>query len=355
MFGTLRLLLACLVAISHLMGIEYLVHFGFYAVQGFFVLSGFIITTALNEVYRFDGPRFWTNRVLRLLPLYYVVCLATLAVVTLSPQEAGDFLSTWQRNADNYGVLMNLLIFPVQFSALRFKLMPSFWSVALEIEMYLLLWIVIARREAYAAIALAAGIAYHLACMLDGLECSTRYFAPPSALLSFPLGALLYFWKKRDGFNVGPTTASLAFAAWIGNMMAAGLVFSTSYAYYLGYYLNVTFLAVLVIGLTRVRLGARLHAFDKALGDMAYPLFLVHWLIGFLVSLALFPQTPRGLMLTVVAMPASFIAAFALAELNRRFTDPVRNHVRGMTIGLARTSAETPGSDTRVVKNNKAL
>ncbi|MFL5059920.1 MAG: acyltransferase family protein [Xanthobacteraceae bacterium] len=352
MFGTLRLLLAYLVVVSHLMGSEYFVHFGLYAVQGFFVVSGFIITAALNEVYRFDGSRFWANRLLRLLPLYYVVCLATLAVVAFWPKEAGDFLPTWQRGAgENYDVLLNLLAFPLQFGQPPFRLVPPFWSVVIEIEMYLLLWIVIARREAYAAIALAAGVAYHLACMFNGHDWTLRYVAPPSALLAFPLGALLYFWKKRDWFNVGPATASLAFAAWTGNMMAAGLVFSTVYD--VGYYLNVAFLAVLVAGLARVRLGTRIHAFDKALGDMAYPLFLAHWLVGFLVSLAFFPQTSRGLMLTLVATPAGFIAAFGLAEINRRFTDPVRDYVRGMMIDRSWTSAEARAPTRRLVKNSE--
>ncbi|HKF99337.1 MAG TPA: hypothetical protein VKB15_01850, partial [Xanthobacteraceae bacterium] len=123
--------------------------------------------------------------------------------------------------------------------------------------------------------------------------------------------------------------------------------------YDVGYYLNVAFLAVLVAGLARVRLGTRIHAFDKALGDMAYPLFLVHWLVGFLVSLAFFPQTSRGLMLTLVATPAGFIAAFGLAEINRRFTDPVRDYVRGMMIDLSWTSAEARAPTRRLVKNSE--
>ena len=58
---------------------EYVAHFGFYAVRGFFVISGLMMTAALNEVYGFDGVRFWTNRALRLLPPYYLVCALTLS------------------------------------------------------------------------------------------------------------------------------------------------------------------------------------------------------------------------------------------------------------------------------------
>ncbi|HMF27890.1 MAG TPA: acyltransferase family protein, partial [Candidatus Cybelea sp.] len=96
MFGLLRFFLAYLVVLSHLVGSQYLVHFGFYAVRGFFVLSGFMMTAALNEVYHFNGERFWINRLLRLLPPYYVVCAATFAVVALVPTQAAEYLKFWQ-------------------------------------------------------------------------------------------------------------------------------------------------------------------------------------------------------------------------------------------------------------------
>ena len=85
MFGSLRFLLAFLVILSHLVGTEYVAHFGFYAVRGFFVISGLMMTAALNEVYGFDGVRFWTNRALRLLPPYYFVCALTLLAIAVAP------------------------------------------------------------------------------------------------------------------------------------------------------------------------------------------------------------------------------------------------------------------------------
>src|SRR5262245_49785663 len=110
MFGLLRFFLAYVVVLSHLVASEYLVHFGFYAVRGFFVLSGFLMTAALNEVYHFNGERFWINRLLRLLPPYYVVCGATFAVVALVPAQATEYLKFWQLDQHHRDVLMNLLV-----------------------------------------------------------------------------------------------------------------------------------------------------------------------------------------------------------------------------------------------------
>src|SRR5205823_2223668 len=95
MFGALRLLLAFMVVVSHLVGEQYFAHLGFYAVRGFFVLSGFMMTAALRDVYQFDARGFWSNRFLRLLPPYYLVCLLTLLAVLVAPESAGTFIRQW--------------------------------------------------------------------------------------------------------------------------------------------------------------------------------------------------------------------------------------------------------------------
>src|SRR5262249_29448861 len=139
MFGALRFLLAYLVVLSHLVGSAYVLHFGFYAVRGFFVISGFIITSALNEVYHFDGKRFWINRMLRLLPPYYLICVLTLAAVAWLPDQAGQFLKLWNHPAHTTDLLMNFLVLPLQFTTAQFRALPPYWSVAVEIVMYGLL------------------------------------------------------------------------------------------------------------------------------------------------------------------------------------------------------------------------
>jgi peptidoglycan/LPS O-acetylase OafA/YrhL len=146
MFGSLRFLLAYLVILSHLVGTEYVAHFGFYAVRGFFVISGLMMTAALNEVYGFDGLRFWTNRALRLLPPYYLVCALTLLAIAVAPAHAAHYLKFWRSVPDPSDLLINLSILPLQSTYGSFRLVPPYWSVAIEIDMYLLLFLVMSRR-----------------------------------------------------------------------------------------------------------------------------------------------------------------------------------------------------------------
>ncbi len=329
MFGSLRFFLAYMVVLSHLVGSQYLAHYGFYAVRGFFVLSGFIITAALNEVYQFNGERFWTNRLLRLLPPYYLVCAATLAFVAFVPRQAAEFLKFWQLEDGNHrDVLMNLLVLPLQFRDPQFRVSPAYWSTAVEIEMYVLLWLVIARREAFAAAAVGVGIVYHLACLDAGYGLGARYFNAPSALLSFAAGALVYFMRRRGAFNVDLRCGLVALALWVANMMAAGSILPNSYIYGASYYIGTLAFVFVLAGLADYKPGPRLARIDKALGDIAYPLFLVQWLAGFIVALAFFPGMWRGWVLTLAATPFMVGMAIGLAKFNALAIEPLRDRVR---------------------------
>jgi peptidoglycan/LPS O-acetylase OafA/YrhL len=83
--GTFRFLLAVAVVLCHLIHTPYYRDLGYYAVRAFFVLSGFAMTAALNEVYGFDGKRFWINRFLRLVPPYLTVPRSPFAATLSKP------------------------------------------------------------------------------------------------------------------------------------------------------------------------------------------------------------------------------------------------------------------------------
>jgi peptidoglycan/LPS O-acetylase OafA/YrhL len=351
MFGILRVFLAYLVVLSHLVGSSYVFHFGFYAVRGFFVLSGFIMTAALNEVYRFNGERFWSNRLLRLLPPYYLVCAATLAVIALVPDQAAEFLKFWRLDDRHTDVLMNFLVLPLQFREPAFRMLPSYWSIAVEIEMYVLLWLVVSRREEYAAAALGVGIVYHLACLNAGLGLGARYFTAPSALLSFSTGALVYFLRARGAFNIGPRFGAVALVAWIANMVAAGWLLPESYVFGSSYYIGTLAFAFVVAGLADQCLGARFARIDHAIGELAYPLFLVQFLCGFIVALVFFPGTQRGWELTLAATPLMLCVSFGMVKLNGMFIEPLRRRLRE---GAARAAPLVSGLPATGIMDNHA-
>ncbi len=326
MFGSLRFLLAYLVVISHLLGGEQFVHLGFYAVRGCFVLSGFLMTAALNDIYRFDPVRYWSNRALRLLPLYYLTAIVTLLVVLALPQQAAAFRAVWS-DINGADVVLNFLILPLQFSTTHFVLVLPYWSVAVEIVMYFMLWLVIARNESFAIVALGAGIAYHFACIYSGLEWDSRYMATPSALFPFALGALVYFLNKRGALDFGWPLTLFAIGCWTLNLLAGTWFLPPEYVNETGYYFDTLCFAVIVAGLARNRLPA-LVGIDRMLGDLAYPVFLVHILVAFLVSWLLLSGEPRGLALLLASTPLVIALAALMEWLQKRLVEPTRDRIR---------------------------
>jgi peptidoglycan/LPS O-acetylase OafA/YrhL len=349
MLGILRFLLAYLVVVSHLVGGDYFAHFGFYAVRGFFVISGFLMTSVLNEVYEFDGVRFWTNRALRLLPPYFLISGITLTVIMLLPTEAGQYLKFWRGGPHVRDVLLNLSILPLQFSDLAFRFVPPYWSVAIEIEMYLLLYLIVARRMAWALIALTASLTYHLACTAFGVSWGAYYFTAPSAVLPFAAGALLYFLLKGERWTVTPRVAGIAFIAWVMNILAGGWIFATSYIFGLGYYLDTVLITIVVGGLAWRRFHPFIQRVDKVLGEWAYFVFLVQWLAGFAVAFAFRSGQSRGWAIFIAAAPVAVLASAGLAFLNRKFVEPLRDQVRDLqvTAALATNSVAKLGRPPR--------
>jgi len=332
MFGALRLLLAYLVVVSHLVGTPYVAHFGYYAVRGFFVLSGFMMTSALNEVYAFDVVRFWTNRALRLLPPYYVVCLATLIVVAIAPDQASRFLKFWRGEPTLGDLVANFTVLPLQLPTAPFRLVPPFWSVAIEIDMYLLLFLIVSRRMAWAFIALCAGLSFQLVCTYDGLGRGVDYFTAPSAVFPFAIGAMLYFLRQREMWIAGPRAAGLAFILWLGNMAAGGALLPDAYVFGPGYLVDTICIAVVVSGLAGLgdrEPGALATSIDARLGELSYFVFLSHWLAGFVVASVVLGGAWRGWTLLAASTPAIVLASAAFARLNRVVIEPLRSRIRG--------------------------
>jgi peptidoglycan/LPS O-acetylase OafA/YrhL len=194
--------------------------------------------------------------------------------------------------------------------------------------MYALLFIVAARNETGAFSTLWIGIVYHLACMFGELGFGARYFSASAAALSFAAGALIYFWAKRGALNVSGGATALALAMWLANTVASRWLLSDDYTYGPGYYLSTFLFVIVVAGLARVEWGGLAQRIDRLLGEIAYPVFLVQWLAGFLTALVLTPGVWRGWTLTLAAIPIILLMGAAIAWMNMRLIEPLRSQLR---------------------------
>jgi peptidoglycan/LPS O-acetylase OafA/YrhL len=329
---------------------------GFVGVDVFFVISGFLITSHLLRESSMTGgislSRFWARRIRRLLPASLVVltfCLiATFAWVPLAK---------WSQNlleiAASAAYFQNWVLATgaVDYFAQENSptLVQHFWSLSLEEQFYIfwpiLLIIVLgisrshgARRglgfgisetSRVRATAIASSLAVvgvaSLAISLGmsfSLENGAAYFATPSRVWEFVVGAMLCFVPKAvDGGNVlGEIARSLLAWAGIMSIALAALTFSgdTVFPGYAALLPTLGTAAVIYAGNTSTKWSvSRLSQFKpiQYVGDISYSLYLWHWPIVVVVTQWLFGG-PLGIWGIVVIG-----ASIALAGLTNRYVE----------------------------------
>ena len=140
-----------------------------------------------------------------------------------------------------------------------------------------------------------------------------------------------YFWVRRGELRVAPRAGLIALAAWLANLLSANSILAQDYVYMLGYYIGIGMFIVVVAGLSQAKASPALQRLDAALGELSYPFFLLHWLVGFLTWSLLMPDTVRGWPLFWAALGPTVGAAAILAIASHRLIDPLRLRIRRST------------------------
>lgn len=333
MLGILRFCLASLVIIAHLGdGLHFVEHWGIFAVFGFYLISGYLITIILNNAYSFNFSTFATNRFLRLFPIYYAVVAITLIAMTLIP-DPSQYHNAWAFTGRPVDIIGNILIFPFEFYDSNFRMVPPSWSVAVELVNYFMLWLFVARSKRLAIATLIVSGTYHISTFALNMDWTSRYFPFYAALLPFSMGACIYF--LRDYVQLLKTKAlnmltAVAFLAWSINLVACGAVSGLGQnTFNVFFYTNLFSSAALVYLIANSNLQKTFKVSGKLLGDLAYPMFLLHWVVGFIMGYLVLDGQRRGLNLVAVSFLPILIISYCLSWLANRWLEPLRNIVRG--------------------------
>lgn len=281
---------------------------------------------------------FMTARLLRLMPVYLTVCAATLVViikmgsrqpfghlsdlsptsvaivvvsnVTLIGQDVMLFLGV-SPGSGNFHFTSNF--WAEQNSGYRYMLIPPAWSVSLELGFYALApWLARVRiRWTVVALAASIGLRHFLArAGYSGDPWSYRFFF--TAIAFFLAGMLAYRCSKlpavqrRIGSRArfwGPLCALAAAIALLvfaqeGQAMSPSFTFAAPY-----------FFALLVPAIFSL---SRKNKWDRWLGDLSYPLYLVHVLVMVVLGAKAIPAP--GQVLLPMALGA---AALLLVVVDR--------------------------------------
>ena len=309
--GSLRLFLALCVAFSHF-GMPLGFPTSDIAVQSFFVISGFYMALVLNEKY---GPgSYWlfiSNRLLRLWPTYLVILIPSFVIASnWSPVLSLDLASityyfvsqifvvgqdTYFYLFTNHGTL-GLTLHPGTMPNLLYKLapVPQAWTLALEFYFYLLAPFIVRRGPAFIGGIIAASVLLRMALLsmfgLGGDPWSSRFF--PSELALFLTGSLCYYayaprsdTQRRQAYVMLSTAAvllpvCLAISSWDGVSRLASLALLCTVILIVPYLFKLT----------------RNLAWDRYLGELSYPLYICHFLIGWMVL----PETTSGAYISLL-------------------------------------------------------
>lgn len=320
--GTLRFILALSVAYGHL-AVPMSFPTADIAVQSFFVISGFYMALVLNEKYG-DGS-YWlfiSNRLLRLWPTYFVVLILSLGVADNWHSIAAlDWLGLWFFIASQILIVgqdLYLFLFVDHKGALAFTShyaevsaplygfapIPQAWTLGLEIYFYLLAPFLVRRGPVFLAAIIAASLVLRMALQwafgFSGNPWSFRFF--PSEIALFLTGSLGYYVyaaaddaQRRQAKALLSIVAVLLFAClavnrWEGIPRLASL----------------SLLAAVVVGVPKLFDVTRNLAWDKYIGELSYPLYICHFLFGWLLLPTTFPGVFLALFLSLAMSAALY-------------------------------------------------
>jgi peptidoglycan/LPS O-acetylase OafA/YrhL len=348
--GLLRLLLALAVVTAHAGppgDVAWLqMTGGPQSVQIFYVISGFYMTLILNEKYVGPGSygTFARSRLLRLVPMFLAVLATTVAVGLLLQATRGaciDPLARWNAHGASMpwrdwillavtnvtivgqDVVSFLAVDPTTHGlyftsdfhgealpAWQFLWVPQAWTVSVELMFYAVAPLLVRRRPWVIAllVLLSLGLRVFLMRHYGFWHDPWTYRFFPTELALFLAGSLSwhgYRWAAPRGLMP-------PWAGWLATLVLLGCVVGflelPAVLRHWRYGLP-GLLAVVPVLLPFAFHATKTNAIDRSLGELSYPVYLIHYLLVFVVAALGIPwlSDARGI--------AVMLATLALAWL----------------------------------------
>jgi peptidoglycan/LPS O-acetylase OafA/YrhL len=307
--GLFRLFLASLVVLQH----SCRLFLGVWAVKVFFILSGYWVTLMLQKKYsRFKHPFlvFYLSRYLRMAPVF-LLCMGLLCLYLRAAPPEISFI--WF-----------LRVLPIVGITRQWQPLVPAWSLDVEMQFYLalpLLTLLIAKLPPRWRVAALVGAALGFAPWIisDGYHALIV-----NDLTFFVAGIAIYHaselpapirlaWICLASFFVIVLTC-IAIPALRGLVVTPEHVIPSPVQRYFGLFSTLT--ALLVIPFIRYSVRLRSDMLDRHLGNLAYPVYLFHWIpyLYFFSHFGSLPPLPRlkfvAIQLIVVAVGSLLIYVF---------------------------------------------
>lgn len=354
-FGTFRTVLAILVLVQHIghvgpASVRWLGNLGTgsVAVLVFFCLSGFVITEAADQFYRGRPVRFAFNRVLRILPQYWIALAASAGMIAIAADSQPNFLPnplvphTLSALFSPENIFANLFMVVPGFAAKNPAFVPYIWALRVEVLFYgvVFLALVVSMRSwviARAFLVVSAIVMFVAALSRTGPD--LFQFVPYFALGAVTYGVLQH--PSRSGY--GLVTVLFAVCLWTCATLSMPSAFVGRALTFEQRSIQLGIFAVLVLGffgLTQVRVPADWRRIDRRIGDLSFPLYLQQY-VALVFTLAFFPASYGSMVICATLAIAWAWCANVIAEAPIR---ALRDRIRGRSI----SDVATPQPDERL-------
>jgi peptidoglycan/LPS O-acetylase OafA/YrhL len=273
------------------------------AVQAFFVISGFYMALILNRKYnRSSVAVFYTNRLLRLFPTYWLVLLISLGVLYIldigTSTRIHKFQNALSLNALTGAtcVLTNIAIVGQELlflfgvdketytlywvldgtafaKAWHFSLVTQAWSLSMELYFYLLAPFILTRGLVRVVLLFSLSVGLRLFFVAKGHEYDlfVRRFLPTELWLFLAVALSYFVFEKIREYKKNIWLGSLC---WVALVVVLVFFDYIPERYSLGLLACAVFASIpFIFNLTKD------NKVDRFLGNIAYPVYLVHFLI----------------------------------------------------------------------------
>lgn len=271
--GSWRFFLALLVAVSHLW--QGMIHGpAAYAVWGFFLISGYLMTLGMQTRYSDGWPGlrdYAINRFLRIYPAYYIACLLGYVALVILPQQGvnpaalnGQFVMPqhWRDWATNIGLLPvwgagNLLV-------------PVSGALGVEVGVYLMIPL-LARSPAVAWLGLILSAMLNWQYGIETQKFAMRYSLFLTSFMAFAAGSLVAHYREHLQHWQAPWLSSLA---WLAHCLV--WLRWDQWPWTWGLYASLLLTAWVLVSFAE----RKANSIDRWLGDLSYPVYLFHTVMG---------------------------------------------------------------------------
>lgn len=291
---------------------------GAFGVDIFFCISGFMIMLSTHR----DTSHFLGKRLIRILPLYYLMTFCTFIAVLFFPMLFA------QTRPDPLFLIKSLLFIPFDIGGgVLQPLLRVGWTINCEIFFYLIFWLAMKlshRHRGLICCCLLSGVMI-LAHILPNAPAPLAFYGAP-VMADFLLGILCYHVAKRI-FSLHAMGRLPKFCPMVCMLLAfgcfVGLIATKHYMNIPDQYRPLLWgipAAVIVLSFFTAGLSVKTPFPLKKLGDISFSLYLVHYYPVMLLDRLIFdfgsctPLSLTGVMLALVISVLLALAGWALIE-----------------------------------------